>query len=185
MVERFPNRTENDLKNKFYSTLKKVANLAQLENPEKYDSGFIKCKRNLIQFIDLAKRHGFSLPSRRGRKKKAERKIARENPLLFPLPCLQPRLKPSQENPEQPSLVHIPNIPQSLISPQAQTPELTFFPRNIPLTNLFHYYPMGGMRWSYGGNVGWNRQGSGGRIYGALNNASPFGCLGMHRHNAN
>lgn len=178
MVERFPNRTENDLKNKFYSTLKKVATLAQLENPEKFDAGFIKCKRNLIQFIDLAERHGFNLPSRRGRKKKAERKMAREDPLLFPL-------EPSQASLERPSPVCMSHIPQSLINPQAQTPELTFFPRNITMPNLFHCYPMNGMRWGYGGNVGRSREVGEGRIYAALNSPPPFDHLGMYRHNAN
>eukprot|EP00826_Nyctotherus_ovalis_P035052 TRINITY_DN2974_c0_g1_i11.p1 TRINITY_DN2974_c0_g1~~TRINITY_DN2974_c0_g1_i11.p1 ORF type:complete len:220 (-),score=32.11 TRINITY_DN2974_c0_g1_i11:203-862(-) len=84
VAESFPGRNANDVKNKFYTTLKKVATRAQLENPIKYDSSLIKCKRNLIQFIDLAFEHGFGLSSKRGRKQKAASKHARQNPILFP-----------------------------------------------------------------------------------------------------
>ena len=80
----FPERSPNDIKNKFYTILKKIATRAQLENPEKYDSKFLKCKYHLLQFVDIAIEHGYSLPSRRGRKPRDEIKLAKKNAVLFP-----------------------------------------------------------------------------------------------------
>ena len=82
--ELFPGRTENEIKNKFYTTLKRVATRAQLENPKKYTSAFIKCKSNLVQFVDAAILYGRLLPSKRGRKRNIEKALAMKNSLIFP-----------------------------------------------------------------------------------------------------
>lgn len=74
----------NIIKNKFYSTLKKVATQAQLENPSKYNQSFIKCKKNLLQFVDVAIIHGQALSSKRGRKKNIDRILAPGKAILFP-----------------------------------------------------------------------------------------------------
>ena len=76
--------TENNIKNKFYTVLKKIATRAQLENPKKYTKSFIKCKRNLLQFVDIALSSGTLLSSKRGRKGKQERKLALQNAIIFP-----------------------------------------------------------------------------------------------------
>eukprot|EP00826_Nyctotherus_ovalis_P057588 TRINITY_DN7882_c0_g1_i20.p1 TRINITY_DN7882_c0_g1~~TRINITY_DN7882_c0_g1_i20.p1 ORF type:complete len:289 (-),score=22.55 TRINITY_DN7882_c0_g1_i20:193-1059(-) len=75
---------ENDIKNKFYTTLKRVATQAQLEDPVQYTSKFIKSKKNLIQFVDAAIKIGHMLSSRRGRKKTIEKFRAKTEGLLFP-----------------------------------------------------------------------------------------------------
>eukprot|EP00826_Nyctotherus_ovalis_P037063 TRINITY_DN3353_c0_g1_i7.p1 TRINITY_DN3353_c0_g1~~TRINITY_DN3353_c0_g1_i7.p1 ORF type:complete len:229 (-),score=5.48 TRINITY_DN3353_c0_g1_i7:127-813(-) len=84
-VHLFPGRSESNIKNKFYGVLKKVATQAQLEQPEKFSPNFIKSKKNLIQFVDLAITHGHLLLSKRGRKQNTERATAMEKPILFPL----------------------------------------------------------------------------------------------------
>ena len=83
-IDKFPGRTEGNIKNKFYSILKKVATQAQLEDPEKYDKSFIKCRKNLLQFIDIAMIHGQTLSSKRGRKRNADRELAPTKAVLFP-----------------------------------------------------------------------------------------------------
>lgn len=84
IAKKFPGRTENDVKNRFYTTLKRVATQAQLEDPVKYNSRFSKCKGNLLQFVDAAIMYGKRLPSKRGRKKNCEKATARTNGFLFP-----------------------------------------------------------------------------------------------------
>ena len=83
-IDKFPGRTEGNIKNKFYSILKKVATQAQLEDPVKYDKSFIKCRKNLLQFIDIAMVHGQTLSSKRGRKRNADRELAPTKAVLFP-----------------------------------------------------------------------------------------------------
>ena len=81
---KFSGRSENDVKNRFYTTLKRVATRAQLEDPARYSSTFIKSKDNLVQFVDAAIMHGQFLTSKCGRKTNQERKSACEKALLFP-----------------------------------------------------------------------------------------------------
>lgn len=83
-MHEFPDRTENEIKNKFYTTLRRVATRAQLEDPNKYDSSFIKCKSNLLQFVDAAIECSHLLPSKRGRKQRAEMKGAKHNAFVVP-----------------------------------------------------------------------------------------------------
>jgi hypothetical protein len=82
-VHNFPGRNESNLKNKFYSTLKKVATRAQLEDPKEYKENFIKSKNNLVQFVDIAMKHGLQLSSKRGRKRNIDRLLAPFNTILF------------------------------------------------------------------------------------------------------
>jgi len=65
--------------------LKKVATQAQLEDPIRFNSQFIKSKKNLIQFVDAAATYGQNLPSKRGRKRNIDRQLAPRNPVLFPI----------------------------------------------------------------------------------------------------
>lgn len=85
-----PNHDENDAKNRFYTTLKRVATQAQLEDPIKYDKREPKCRKNLVQFVDLARKYSHLIPSKKGRKKDVEKARARTQGILFhdnqPLP---------------------------------------------------------------------------------------------------
>lgn len=154
IADRFPGRTDNDLKNKFYSTLKKVATLAQLENPNKYDSDFLKCKRNLLQFIDLAILHGFNLSSKRGRKNRDERQSAKEKPLLFPS-------RSQAENLNRPPIQQIKG-PKTIIN--STVPNLSLLSNSIPV-NIFWYYPFNTLGRNYTMNTSINGQGNN-RFYG-------------------
>jgi len=107
MVQLFPGRTENDIKNKFYTTLKRVATRAQLEDPEKYSPSFIKCKSNLVQFVDAAMLYGSLLPSKRGRKRNTDRLEAEQNCMIVQKPQttsqnidLQPPAPPASTAPQ-------------------------------------------------------------------------------------
>lgn len=84
-AKNFIGRTEGSIKNKFYSTLKKVATQAQLEAPARFGPSFIKCKKNLLQFVDVAIVYGQSLSSKRGRKRNIDRERAPQNAILFPI----------------------------------------------------------------------------------------------------
>ena len=115
LVKEFPGRTENDIKNKFYTTLKRVATRAQLEDPKKYSPSFIKCKNNLVQFVDAAMLYSQMLPSTRGRKKKSDRKLARQNAFIIP-PKTLPTLATSLPNIIRPAPIH-PLLPLPPILP--------------------------------------------------------------------
>lgn len=92
IAKHLPRHCENDVKNRFYTTLKRVATQAQLEDPVQYTSKFVKSKKNLIQFVDAAIKIGHMLPSKRGRKKNIEKLKAKTEGLLFPKrnPFVQP-----------------------------------------------------------------------------------------------
>lgn len=84
MTQHLPRHTEGDIKNKFYTTLKRVATQAQLEDPIRYSSQFVKCKKNLVQFVDAAIEYGHLLSSKKGRKKNTDKLRARTQGMLFP-----------------------------------------------------------------------------------------------------
>lgn len=84
IVQEFAGRSENDVKNKFYTTLKRVATRAQLEMPDTFTPSFIKCKSNLLQFVDAAIECSHKLSSKRGRKKNSEKQLAPADAMVFP-----------------------------------------------------------------------------------------------------
>ena len=84
IAKNFVGRTENDVKNRFYTTLKRVATQAQLEDPIRYSSQFVKCKQNLLQFVDSAIQHEQVLSSKRGRKRNSDKAKARKEGIIFP-----------------------------------------------------------------------------------------------------
>jgi len=156
------------LKNKFYSILKKVATLAQLENPKKYDSNFIKCKRNLLQFIDLAILYGFKLPSKRGRKKKDEKEYAKRNPLLFPP---EPRQEDKEGVNPNPQIIERQRTNSSMLP----MPNFDLIQNPFPPINVFSYYPMTMMNWNYAMGMEMNRQSDNRHPYGVPNiQKNPF-----------
>lgn len=90
-----PGHTDSDAKNKFYTTLKRVATQAHLEDPIRFSGRNSKCKRNLVQFVDIAMNYSHLVPSKKGRKSHTERLMARTQGLLFPK--ASPLPQPSQQ----------------------------------------------------------------------------------------
>jgi len=70
------NRSENDVKNRFYATLKRAATQASLEDPVRFPKDMPKDKKNLMQFFDYALKHCEKLQAPRGRKKNTYRRLA-------------------------------------------------------------------------------------------------------------
>jgi hypothetical protein len=68
----FPGRAVNEVKNRFYTTLRRAATRAHIEDPNRFNAKLIRSKSNLIQFVDAAILYGGSLTSKRGRKKKQD-----------------------------------------------------------------------------------------------------------------
>lgn len=96
IAQHLPRHDENDAKNKFYTTLKRVATQAQLEDPIRYGGKLQRCKKNLVQFVDVAMKYSHLVPSKKGRKKNADKIKARTEGILFPkVPPLPQPILPS------------------------------------------------------------------------------------------
>jgi len=63
-------RTENEIKNRFYSTLRRVATRSNLQSGKTYKSSALLSKTELLEYVDQAIVSGHSCFSKRGRKKK-------------------------------------------------------------------------------------------------------------------
>lgn len=113
-----PGHSESDAKNKFYTTLKRVATQAQIEDPIRYGGKIAKCKKNLVQFVDIALKFNHLLPSKKGRKRNSDKLKARTHGILFPK---------NQPQPAQPSTSTMNFIPY----PQLHQ-DLYFFPSPYP-----------------------------------------------------
>lgn len=125
----FPGRTPNNIKNKFYALLKKVATRAQLENPRKYPETLIKNRRNLLQFVDMAVAHGQELSSKRGRKPNRERRLAPDNAVLSSARCLRSAVL----------VQSLPSLNQAVVLPIFASQEAVRFVEsgNINLSGIF------------------------------------------------
>ncbi len=66
IAHEIPGRTENEVKNRFYSTLRRVATKKAQERSSKFQYR----KATLLQFVDEALEYGHTCSSKRGRKKK-------------------------------------------------------------------------------------------------------------------
>ncbi len=131
IAKHLPGRSENDIKNRFYTTLKRVATQAQLEDPVKYGSKFVKCKKNLLQFVDAAMMYNDVFSSKRGRKTNLDRLKARKEGFLFPkiFPSPPPPVSQPVAQPMNPSFVpvtRIYSIPPSI--QYAAVPVIPFMP---------------------------------------------------------
>ncbi len=139
IAQKFEGRTENDLKNKFYTTLKRVATRAQLEDPKQYTPSFIKCKSNLLQFVDAAILYSQQLPSKRGRKKNIEKQLAMKNAIIFHAKsascALETSSLPPQPVPSSPPRPARPPDPPVIIQQVFQQPWM-----------MPYYMPMPGMQ---------------------------------------
>lgn len=70
MAKEFPGRTENQVKNRFYSTLRRVATKKISKDHLPYKSSIQMGKQELLQYIDEAIQYGRDCYSQRGRKRK-------------------------------------------------------------------------------------------------------------------
>ena len=68
IAKEFSNRTENQVKNRFYSTLRRIATKKSRECPESVPSN--PSKIDLLQYVDDAISYGHNCFTKRGRKKK-------------------------------------------------------------------------------------------------------------------
>lgn len=73
----FKGRTENNIKNRFYSTLRRIA---RKKAKESFSETFInKCKQNLLNYIDDAIEYGHHCFNKRGRPRKSHNKLAKRS----------------------------------------------------------------------------------------------------------
>lgn len=66
IAEEFPGRTRNEVKNRFYSTLRRIATKKNQDNAVHLSFR----RKSLLQYIDDAIEYGHSCSSKRGRKRK-------------------------------------------------------------------------------------------------------------------
>ncbi len=75
IAKEFPGRNENEVKNRFYSTLRRVANTQQGKLiPED------RSKTGLLKYVDFALENGHFCASKRGRKRKSPTNRPEANP---------------------------------------------------------------------------------------------------------
>lgn len=112
-------RDENDTKNKFYATLKRVATRAKLEDPIRFNGGQANGKKYLIQFVDLALQYSHQLPAKKGRKRNAEKIKAYTERILFPRfqSSTQSHLKENSQSTycQQPHDFNLPQAPMQYL----------------------------------------------------------------------
>lgn len=92
IAQDFPNRTENEIKNRFYSTLRRVATKRAREKQGFSKNSAALSKEQLIDYVEEAMQCGHNCFSKRGRKKKKVDKKERNEEL--------------QINHQQASIVH-------------------------------------------------------------------------------
>jgi len=71
IADNFPGRSENQVKNRFYSTLRRVATKKITKDRLPYKSSIQMRKQELLRYVDDALLYGRDCYSQRGRKKKA------------------------------------------------------------------------------------------------------------------
>lgn len=106
----FSGMSENDIKNKFYSSLKSISSKLQTHQ------SILKHKKDLIQFVDIAIIHEELLPCKQSprRTKSRRSKRGRQRNIL------------AQESDEKASIIELRNF-QITIWPNSQIPETDIF----------------------------------------------------------
>lgn len=109
VAKEFEGRTENQIKNRFYSTLRRIATKKNRENPAAESSDRPKSKKELLKYVGDALDYGHSCCSKRGRKKKKK----------LPLPSLKEEVKKNEEqkseNPQNNNIQYFPVVPAQQI----------------------------------------------------------------------
>lgn len=151
IASEFPGRTENDLKNRFYSTLRRVATkVYRQSNNASIKIGSLG-KEDLIQFVDKAHESGHNCFSKRGRRKNRRRNIANKkqeeapdkkkeimprlpSPMVFPQIYPSTLLDPSLQN----LIDSIKKSQENAIKILMQYQRVPIYPTNM---GLLPYYP--------------------------------------------
>jgi hypothetical protein len=89
LANAFSGRTDNQIKNRFYSTLRRVATKKRCTDPSVLPDR-AQCKQELLKFVDDALEYGRTCWSKRGRKKK-------QVDVPAPLPLAEAAFKPFAE----------------------------------------------------------------------------------------
>ena len=97
IAKEFKDKTDNQVKNRFYSTLRRVATKKNRDNPCRSFSSDQLGKTELLQYVDDAYDYGHTCSSKRGRKKKKLANITTNIescniPPMMQTPILQPML---------------------------------------------------------------------------------------------
>lgn len=125
IAKKFRNRTENQVKNRFYSTLRRIATKKRRDNPGMYIPE-PKSKKDLLQYVDDALEYGHNCCSKRGRiKKRPEPQNPNEE-----LPYSKTILRTSAQTPltnigqvELPVFLPLENLPIQLVPSVPPTQE--------------------------------------------------------------
>lgn len=145
----FPNRTENEIKNRFYSTLRRVATKKSREKGGVSVNSAILCKEDLLKYVDDAIEYGHNCFSKRGRKKKKLNKCINNSgnklnvlPKISNMPSYEGHSPSIQYSPfpftqaTQGFSLSAPNTPQI----SYQMPHLPFNrPQINPISSLFQF----------------------------------------------
>ena len=98
----FPGKDENQIKNRFYSTLRRIATKEILDGNLHYKNSMCMPKTELLNYVDDALEYGHYCFSKRGKKKLMKSKknainqINSSVPLEFPSKEIKPEVNPSK-----------------------------------------------------------------------------------------
>ena len=132
--KKFKNRTENQVKNRFYSTLRRIATKKRRESPE-LNIPEPKSKNDLLKYVDDALEYGHNCCSKRGRVKR--RTDSANSPDALPSTKAIVRPSPIVPYPSVSAFVPFENLPIRLVPSIPATPEQMELARQLfkPLTN--------------------------------------------------
>lgn len=131
IAKKFKNRTENQVKNRFYSTLRRIATKKRRDNPSMHIPE-PKSKKDLLQYVDDALEYGHNCCSKRGRIKKRPEPQNPAKDLPFPKTMMvttTPLTNIGQ--PETPVLLPLENLPIQLTPSIPPTPEQMHLARQL------------------------------------------------------
>lgn len=127
IAKKFEHRTENQIKNRFYSTLRRVATKKKREAPL---PGLIQdnCKADLLKYVEDAANYGHNCFSKRGRmKKRASAALPKTEAVLPPsLPAPNP-IRPNYLATAPGSYFQYSPIPMPCSKQETPSPFLPFF----------------------------------------------------------
>ena len=126
IAKEYKNRTENQVKNRFYSTLRRIATKKKRENPGAHIPD-PKCKNDLLQYVDDALEYGHSCCSKRGRMKKRPEPMPPMGEGVEFMPFSFPPTKMAAISPPQMFLPYMPYKVQPNMMP--------FMPMPVPMAD--------------------------------------------------